>query len=139
VRKVRPELGVDFGAREFSVIPRVAPLCWLIEQPRHAPGARLRDRHYLLEARLAQGEFVIWFGGMHGVASAGASTRDVMLPAVHVPFSLVDRDAGPTGATYSLGAVLWWMLNHSQRAAGEHDPLVYPMNGHLYQHRPRLE
>ena len=133
IRMVRPELRVDFGAREFTVVPRIASLCWLIEQPRGARSERMSDRHYLLEARYASGEFVIWFGGVHGTRSTGASTRDVILPAVHVPFSLIDRASRPVHATYALASVLRWMLDHSDRAPGDGDPLVYPMNGHLHQ------
>ncbi len=130
VRTEHPDLRVDFGPREFTVVPRFTPLCWLIESARTDHTMTLRDRHYLLEARRSEGQFVIWFGGMHGFTTGDGTTRDVILPAVHVPFSLLHHGARPTHSGYGVGAVLSWMLAHAQSPAGEWDPMVYPMNGH---------
>ena len=130
VRTARPELLVEFGAREFTVVPRFTTLCWLIEDPGTGRPSAMCDRHYLLEARLEAGEFVIWFGAIHPVTAGGASPRDVVLPAVHVPFSLVHRRSRPTHDGYSLAHVLRWMLDHAERPPDAVDSMVYPMNGH---------
>jgi len=135
VRIDHPELQVIFGAQERGVVHRptsITALCWSIESPRMDRSQHLLGRNYVLEARLSEGQFVIWFGSVHGFPLGGGMTRDVILPAVHVPFSLIDRGSRPTKADYSLGGVLSWMLEHAECSPDPWDLVAYPMNGHRY-------
>jgi hypothetical protein len=156
-----PDLTVRFQGEPFQIVPISQPLWWTIESPHMDKSQHLLGRHYLLEARFEESQFVIWFGGLSGFR--GPHPRDVMFPAVHVPFpeeqrewlrnslfswakELVRRgvaEASPTSASaatpdgqmldaLSLGAVLRWMLDHECEAAYAYDPMVYPMTGGRY-------
>ena len=127
IRADRPELYVEFKPPEYSGVADSHLLRWAISSPHMDRSEHLLDRHYLLEARLVEGEFVIWFGKLSGFPLGGGTTRDAILPAVHVPFARVDKRPA-----YGLGAVLLWMLEHEVEASAVWDPMVYPMNGARY-------
>ena len=80
IRAKRPELQVSF-MDDFDRYP-AAPkrFSWRITLPR-PKGSWPAD--YRVEARLDEGEFLVWFG----YSSSGAwATRHIMRPAVHVCF-----------------------------------------------------
>ena len=80
IRAKRPELQVTFTGECDSLLSGPKGLCWKIILPR-SPGLWPSD--YMVEARLEEREFLIWFG----YSSAGAlATHHVMRPAVHVRF-----------------------------------------------------
>ena len=81
IRAKRPELQVTFmDTLEPHPTGPFEGLCWRIALPQ-SQGTWPRD--YLLEARLGDREFLIWFG----YSSAGAwATHHIMRPAVHVRF-----------------------------------------------------
>lgn len=75
----------------------VLPLSW--ELGRDPPGSGW----YILEARMGQREFLIWFGN-HQVGAEGLHW--IMRPAVHVAFDDLWPRSDPVGIHYSLSDVL---------------------------------
>ena len=113
VRTKRPELDVRFmdGFDPHPTGPK--GLCWRINLPR-SQGSWPHD--YLVEARLADREFLIWFG----YSSSGAwATHHIMRPAVHVRFQDLGFAARefppPTRMDFTLGEVLEEMLFRDTR------------------------
>ncbi len=141
--------------------PPLHELWWTIESSKMDRSQHLISRHYLLEARYDERQFVIWFGALTGFI--GPSPRDVIRPAVHLAFpdgafysppralrskltpvvnsfwAAIERVAKAHGThqddgpeEYSLGAVLSWMLEHEDHANTSWDPMVYPLSGGRY-------
>ena len=123
----RPDLSIAFqNSRSLLNPPPLHPLWWTIESTKMDQSKHLIGRHYLLEARYDEREFVIWFGALTGFR--GSSPRDVIRPAVHLIFP--EQGVGP--ADHSLGSVISWMLEHEDRANASWDPMVYPLSGGRY-------
>ena len=119
--------------------PSAKGLWWSVELCRFEPSELLLDRYYLLEAYVQQEEFVIWFGAFEGFPRF--TVRDVMLPAIHVPFRMLRRDSsgvlvrGPTSegtSEYSLCEVLMWMHEHQYEPSAPWDSVAYPMSVSRY-------
>jgi hypothetical protein len=154
LRADRPDLTVVFQGEAQPLVPVSQPLWWSISSPKMDPSELLLGRHYLLEARLSERQFVIWFGGLCGFS--GTTPRDVMLPAVHIPFpwahdqwllrspfawakevvrvfaSKPSSSAVKPPDAYSLGEVLRFMLRHEATSSAVFDPVVFPMSGCRY-------
>lgn len=85
VSAVRPQCKIRFRGGDFPpLVPVSQPLWWTIESPDMDESELLIARSYLVEAHLEESRFVVWFGGLAGFV--GDSPRDVMFPAVHIPF-----------------------------------------------------
>ena len=106
--------------------PPVQALWWTIESSKMDQTRHLISRHYLLEARYDERQFVIWFGTLTGFQ--GSSPRDVIRPAVHLIFP----ERGVSPEEHSLGAVISWMLEHEDHANASWDPMVFPLSGCRY-------
>ena len=89
-----------------------------------------RPGDYVIEARVKDGEILIWFG--YTCASAGG-TRHIVAPAVHLYLQdLVSPDNQFRDDGYSLGAVLEWMLTSRGRSSHENSSDMYfPMNNRI--------
>jgi hypothetical protein len=88
----------------------------------------LLGRNYVLEARLEQREFVVWFGALSGFNWPPEDPRASMFPAVHLQFPS-EADAPKY---CGIGAVLLQMLEHEGKPEATWDPIIYPMNGARY-------
>lgn len=152
----RPRLDIEFRGEAHPPFVPVSQLSkqlwWTISSPDMDESEILLARNYVLEARLKEQQFVVWFGGLGGFPIIGP--REVMLPAVHIPFpwtldlwpeDFPQRNVrgrvrdfhGPSSLTetpeqYSLGAVLSWMLEYETQHDAAYDPMVYPMSGCRY-------
>ncbi len=103
IRADRPKLYVEFKPPEYSGVADSHLLRWAISSPHMDRSEHLLDRHYLLEARLVEGEFVIWFGKLSGFPLGGGTTRDAILPAVHVPLHASTSDRLTASVRYCCG------------------------------------
>jgi len=158
----RVNLSIAFqDARPLLDPPPLHELWWTIQSSKMDRTQHLISRHYLLEARYDERQFVIWFGTHTGFI--GPSPRDVIRPAVHLTFpnasfysppralrsklapvvktiwAAFERAAKARGTypddcpeEHSLGAVLSWMLEHEDHANSSLDPMVYPLSGSRY-------
>ena len=123
----RPDLFVTFQDPGHLLHPPPAEiLWWTIESSKMDQSQHLLGRHYLLEARYDERQFVIWFGTLNGFH--GLSPRDVIRPAVHLTFS----ELGGGAEEHSLGAVISWMLEHEYHAEASWDPMIFPLSGDRY-------
>src|SRR5262245_61755160 len=125
-------LRFEYRSRRPHASAPTHELWWTVESAHFEPSELLLDRHYLLEARVAEQQFVIWFGTFGGFP--GPTVRDVIQPAIHVPFSSVggDRTDGRPASRYSLCDVLLWMHQHQYSPGGSWDSVAYPMSGSRY-------
>ena len=96
-------------------------LTWTIEGPPDP-----WPQNYVIEARIDEGELLIWFG----YSSAGAAwTHHMIRPAVHLSFEEItgmSRQYQSATNVFSLGAVLEFMLAAHEHHAG----MQFPMNNH---------
>jgi hypothetical protein len=123
----RPDLSIAFqNPRCLLDPPPVQALWWTIESSKMDQTQHLISRHYLLEARYDERQFVIWFGTLTGFQ--GSSPRNVIRPAVHLIFP--EQGVGPE--EHGLGAVISWMLEHEDHANASWDPMVFPLSGGRY-------
>ena len=117
IRAKRPELKVTFTGECDTTLSGGKGLCWKIILPQ-SPNSWPSD--YMLEARLEEREFLVWFG----YSSAGAlATHHIMRPAVHVRFQDLGFAAQEfpehVRVSFTLGQVLTKMVC---------DPRPYPPN-----------
>ena len=123
IRLNHPDLKVFSGARwaETAVGPETArpKLLWTVQGP-SAPWSA----DYVIEARVQDSELLIWFG----YSSAGSLwTHHLIRPAVHLNLDEImhmSRSYPKGSQTFSLGAVLEWML----RFRKPHGEMHFPMN-----------
>lgn len=103
----RPELSIAFQNPTCLVdAPPSHTLWWTIEASQMDRTEHLISRHYLLEARYNEREFVIWFGRLIGFK--GSSPRDVIRPAVHLFFP----DSSGISPLRTLRSKLTAVVNH---------------------------
>jgi hypothetical protein len=103
----RPELSIAFQNPRYLVdAPPAHPLWWTIESARMDRTGHLISRHYLLEARYNEREFVIWFGTLIGFK--GSSPRNVIRPAVH----LISPDSSSIAPPRTLRSKLTAVVNN---------------------------
>jgi hypothetical protein len=128
VRTAWPRLYVDFQKFKDHDLPLTSPLWWSIRSTQMDRSQHLLGRNYVLEARLEQREFVVWFGALSGFSWPPEDPRPSIFPAVHLQFP---SEANPRPHC-GIGAVLLRMLQHEANPDAPWDPIIYPMNGGRY-------
>lgn len=101
----RPDISIAFQDPErLFHAPPLHPLWWTIASSRLDRSDLLICRHYLLEARYDERQFVIWFGRVIGFR--GPAERELMHPAVHLFFPYRPIHAAPRTIRTKLTAMI---------------------------------
>ncbi|MFB3069895.1 MAG: hypothetical protein ACE1ZF_04305 [Gemmatimonadales bacterium] len=119
-RANHPDMEVVAGSRwtEASTARGQRQLLWTIMDPAD------RARDYVVEARVKEGELLIWFGYS---SAGGLSTHHLMRLAVHLSMQELGFATDQYRAeAFSLGAVLERMLQSRE----QHAVTCFPMNHH---------